>query len=114
MNISERLPMQILESNARNCKKKRVNLNYINKNGISFVETDEINNRIVNHGDFIVDEPINMIDSNGVVLTNIKGIIDNTIFKQCVKCNRVKEISKFGFRVNRGIKRDQSRCNKCR
>lgn len=114
MNILERLPMKITESNSKRLKQEKVQLNYINNGAVSFAQTNIINNEHITYGDFTVDEPINMIDSNGVILTNIKGIIDNTIFKQCVKCNRVKEMSKFGFRVTDGKRRDQPRCNKCR
>lgn len=67
MNISERLPMKITESNSKRLKQKQVTLSYL----------------------------------NGHVTPR-------------VKCNRIKEISKFGFRIVDGKKRDQSRCNKCR
>lgn len=52
----------------------------------------------------------------GAIMTNLVGIANGDLLKECPDCGEVKSQSEFGEegRTTRGKFRDQSYCNSCR
>ena len=110
-------PMKIIK---KNTKKKQVSamIEYLDYKKRDWEMTSVIDLDMVENHDFSTigddDGNVNLLTDNGVRFTNVVGIIDREILKVCPNCKRVKNFSKFGFRINDGKIFDQSRCIDCR